>query len=256
MDTYQKILTDEIARKCLQNPQYSLRALARHTGLSPSHLSRVTRGKGRITVKTALAVSVGLGLSPAKRKLFLDLVKSKNGKSEIKNPPTKNRVTLEMDSFQIISDWYCLPLLELFRSKKFRSCPKWLAHKFSISVHEVRSTLEKFKALGLIEIDSHGEIALVDDHFLETLDDIPHTAVKSHHEGMIRRSLDALRLQEAAKREFQSLNLRFDPKKIKQAKAMIRDFVNKFETRFQSADSGAVFQLNAQFFSLTKEDEI
>jgi plasmid maintenance system antidote protein VapI len=52
-DAVIEILREKLTRGQVRNRRYSLRALARDIGLSPSHLSEVLNGRHRISAKTA-----------------------------------------------------------------------------------------------------------------------------------------------------------------------------------------------------------
>ena len=66
-------LRRELDRRLSTNPRYSLRAFARHLGMSPGELSEVLREKRPMSAKACQKVSRALDLSPAEFKQLLVL---------------------------------------------------------------------------------------------------------------------------------------------------------------------------------------
>ena len=59
-----ELLRDELRRRQTRNRRYSLRAFARDVGVHHSTLSRVLRGRQRVTAATLMTVAVRLRLAP------------------------------------------------------------------------------------------------------------------------------------------------------------------------------------------------
>jgi transcriptional regulator with XRE-family HTH domain len=59
-----RLLTAEFERRRSANPRYSLRAFARDLSVDHSTLSRLLRGKRRLTVRTVRALGAALRLPP------------------------------------------------------------------------------------------------------------------------------------------------------------------------------------------------
>ncbi len=89
-------------------------------------------------------------------------------------------------------------------------------------------------------------------HAIRTADDLSDAQVRALHTQFISLGLESLKVDRILDREFQALTLQFDKSQKKEAKAFIRKFVSEFNDRFYSSEAEEVFQLNLQFFSLTK----
>lgn len=235
-ETYRRLLHQRWAEMVEKNPRFSLRAFAKRLGVSPSHLSRVLNGKKSLSLETAVQIS---------RELGIDLT----GEFSDQALPTK---TLNFEVFKVISDWYHFPLLELIRTKGFKSDARWIAKRMELPLPIVTAALDRLESLELIE-RKDGEIKLTNQNFLETLDDIPSAATRNHHEQMLSKAVESLNSEPVSKREFQSLNFNFDPEEMEEAKKAIRDFCKRFNKKYGKTSGKEVYQLNLQFFGLTRE---
>src|SRR5690606_24193163 len=104
-----------------------------------------------------------------------------------------NRI-MDLEVFKLLSDWYCLPLLELIKTKSFHSEPKWIARRLGITQAEVKETLDRLARLGVIEVQNEKIIGVSKD-FLITSSDISSAAIKKHHIQMLERAGIALNSQ-------------------------------------------------------------
>ena len=89
---------------------------------------------------------------------------------------------------------------------------------------------------------------------LQTSEDIDSTVLQaSHEEGLImaREKLKEISVEE---RDFSSMTIAVDPKKIPQAKAIIREFQDKLEALMSDGDLSEVYQFNCQLYPLTKKE--
>jgi len=245
-----QILLRKLDELCERNPGYSLRALAKKLNLSPSHLSRVLRQQKHLSYQTSLRIARELNIPQHETQEILDSAteRKKTGRS---NPvQSRDPKLLEYDTFKVISEWYYFPLLELVRTKGFKSQPAWIAKRLGISVPLVTAALRRLEGLGFIQM-TNGQITLSENSFLKTSDDLKAIAIRRHHEQMLGKSLEALENQDVLRREFQGLNLNFDLSQISEAKSVLREFTKRFNKKFGKASGEEVYQLNLQFFSLT-----
>ncbi len=258
--SFRTFIKSVLAQRCSKNPSYSLRAFAKQLSMSPSHLSRVLNGTKMISPSTAYKIASNLDLKNDQVEHFMDLVqleRSSEGSKELilqrleKRSRTENKRTLDLEMFKVLSDWYYLPLVELIKTKNFKSEPKWIAHRLGISHAEVNEALDRLNRLGIVTVED-GKIVSVESEFLITSQDIASAAIKKHHEQMIGLSITALKDQGIEERDFQGLNFIFDPEKVPAAKKALRKFVDKFNMEFGRTGE-EVYQLNIQFFKLTKK---
>jgi uncharacterized protein (TIGR02147 family) len=256
---YRDYIKRSLAKKCALNPRYSLRAFATSVGLSASHLSRVLNGGKGLSVTTALKVAARLEMSAQDLRNFMDLVtydqadektraillKSKSSSRK----STKDIVSLEV--FEMMSDWYYFPLVELMRSRKLIATEPIISRKMGLPRIQIKAALDRLVRAKVIKKNGRGAYEIIGDGDLETADDIQSAAIQNHHRGMLRKASLALN-DEVTTRDFQSLQLLFNPKSMTRAKDRIREFVRQFEDEFRNENSTMVYQLNIQCFALTQ----
>lgn len=262
---YRIFLKTALEERCKRNTRYSLRSFARQLGMSPSHLSRVMSGNSDLSSQSAIRIAQELKLKDNDMELFLDLVNlsSANDSSAIQILQNRihskskkvSRQKLKIEQFALLSEWFCLPIYALSQMSSFRGNLNWIARRLGLTAAEVRSALERLAFFGFIKISDKNKISFAGSGSLETWDDIPSQAIKIHHEQMMKKAILELKKQPVGQREFQGLQLSFDTRHTKAAKEMIREFIDKFESKFKDQSGNELYQLNLQFFSLTQKSE-
>lgn len=71
---YREYLKEELERRMLKNPSYSLRAFAQSLEIDSSYLSKTLSRKHHFTLEAAEKVCVKLKLNPENRKKFIQSV--------------------------------------------------------------------------------------------------------------------------------------------------------------------------------------
>lgn len=165
---------------------------------------------------------------------------------------------IDVDKFTVVSDWYCYVIKRLVSLKSFKLDIEWIFNKLRKKVprKEIKTAIESLEKVGMISFDSQKGFY---DHEPKTHtgNDIPSSAIRHHHRGMIERSLEALEEQTIEERFFQSLTLCFDKERdLAPAFEEIQKFVNQFNRKFSKDGAGkSVYQMNIQFFDHTSEEE-
>ena len=207
-------------------------------GISASHLSRVMNGKKSLSLEMIVRIA---------QELEIDLSLEK-----MPGPMAGTSRTVDLEVFKVIADWYHFPILELTNTKGFKSDEKWIAKRLGMPLSILKAALDRLESLELIErVD--GKIRATGGDFLETTNDIPSGAIRKHHEQMLAKAAEALNADSPELREFQAMNLGFNPEDLGAAKEMIREFYKRFNKKFSRASGKEIYQMNLQFFKLTQE---
>jgi uncharacterized protein (TIGR02147 family) len=258
--TYRTFIRDVFAERTKANPSLSLRGLARLCGVSPGHLSRVINGEKQLSLDSAMKISSALSLSDTETNYFRDLVllettRSERVKTEVlqrlgKNGNRYRPASLELEQFKIISDWHHFAILNLMNTVGFKSDDRWIAKRLALSLMEVKVALERLESLGFIEKTGKA-YALCEVPNFTTSDDISSAALRNFHTQMLTKAAESLK-QDVSDREFNGLTVSFDPAEMPRAKKLIRDFVTRMNVELEKKPGKEVYQLNLQFFKLTK----
>lgn len=231
------------------NETYSLRAFARHTGLAPGSLSEVFAGRRRLTWNTALKIADNLNLTPSERRTFLGRVSMEcsPGKG---TGQTGREVQLDEDAFEAVARWPHYAVLSLLETRGFRSDPRWIGRRLGLDPVEVRRILERLKRLALIE-ERDGRWVPCQD-WVTTTHDVPSSALRTAHHGMLDRAAEALEEVEVELRDITYVTMAIDPDKLPLAKQLIKQFRRTMVEMLECGSQREVYNLNIQLIPLTR----
>jgi uncharacterized protein (TIGR02147 family) len=261
-----QILRDAYLVKKERNPSYSTRAFARDLGISQSLVSLILHGKRNVTLKQALKFAEVLEIDGATAE---SLIKSAaiasardrtarqylEARLEAKrtSAPDDETVSIQVDRFRVISQWYHLPILDLISTKDFIADARFVAERLGITELQANDAIERLIRLGLLEIKdgkwakTHAKI------FVPT--DRSHEAVRGFHRQMIGKALDELQdtsVEAFSEREISGTTMSIDPARLPELKKTLARLQRKFSDIATKGEASQVYQLNIQFFNLTK----
>ncbi len=234
-----ELLRREFARRRQKNAAYSLRAFSRALQISPARLSQVLSRKRPVTANQLEKISNTLMLSPAERRAV----------KRSASPKTATFVDFDREVFEFVSDFQHTAILALFDTRDAKAKPVWIAKRLGISAVEARDSLERLVKLGLLTATS-GTLAPTHAN-LATRSDVPSAALRKLHGQMITKAAASLENHSVDERDITSITMAVDKTKLKEAKAMIREFRRSLCAHLESGDKTEVFTLNIQLFPLT-----
>lgn len=235
-----------------------MRALAKKAGVSPSHLCRAMNGETKVSAPMAYKIAKALELSRQEAQEFINLagLESLDGvaKENLLNDDQKKlqKVFLNLELFEIVSDWHYFAIYELIKAQPKKSFSKWIAKRLGLSLLNTKIAISKLEQANFIRKNSLGYYEACSEQGIYAGNDIPHVAIKNHHRQVSRKAIEAVDLP-VDEREFQSIQFGFDRKQIKKAQQKIRSFINEFESEFATKRADDIYQMNLQLFSLTKK---
>ena len=160
-ESYRRRLRDELHRRQMVNPRYSLRGFAKAMGLSAPFLSKVLSGQKNLSLTSAAEICETLGFSRLQATEFCRLVQVESTPSEKARGILRSEndldtigvAALELEAFSVVSDWYHYAILELSTCRGFKSDPAYIAKKLRISKAEAASALRRLATLGLLKLE-------------------------------------------------------------------------------------------------------
>jgi uncharacterized protein (TIGR02147 family) len=258
-ETYRAFLSEELVRRIRINSSYSQRSFARQLGLSPGELSEVIRGKRPLSLKSALRIARGLGLSSVETRQLLLLVQMEKNKElggeglaeiGLDRPPAPTKL-FSMDVFSVISDWYHFAILSLAECEKFRWDPKWIAQRLGIGAAEVRIAIERLTRVGLLE-ESGGRLRTTHGN-LASPDGISSEAIRAYHRQVLQKAEQALETQPIEEREIAGISVAIARRSVGDFKKDVSRFLDEMGVKYgSSSKKQEVYQLEVALFRLTR----
>lgn len=237
------LLQAEFMRRCEAIPGFSLRAFARQLSCDPTALSKYLSGKRKFTRKTIEKFSAKLQLKPSQT---LDLL----GESE---QPKENYVQIEEDTFEVISNWYYLAILELTHIKSFKPDQQWVAKMLDLTPVQVNIAVETLVRVGLLEITPEGLWIDRYENFTARKTNYTNAAMRKMQRQVLEKALHALENIPVEHRSQTTMTLSVDSALLDEAKERISQF-KKEMTAFLSGkgNEDSVFELTVSLFPVTK----
>lgn len=252
MTSPQQLLLDEFDKRRTRNPNFSLRAFAKWLGISPAQLSQMMTGKRPITFKSMNKISNRLGLSPLEKKnIFSSILKDQH----FVEPTHEKKLILQEDQFRLISDWYHLAILSLTKVKDAQADPRWISRRLGISLEQAHQALLRLERMGIIE--TKPKFRQLTEPF-EAVSQIPSDAIRKYHKQNLNLATEKIDTVPLQLRQFQSISLPVNGKKIEAFKDLIDDFLSQASDLADSQVATEIYHLNVQLFPVTqvKEDNV
>lgn len=245
--SYRIYLRDELLERKGKNPHYSLRAFARDLGISATVLSEVLSHKRHLSQKNFLRIADKLVLSPEEKLWILNEIK---GNPEL-TEDEEEILQLKEDTFRMMSDWYYFGILSLSRIKESSANPVWIAKRLGISPFEAKTAVETLRRLGFVKTEK-GKLRRTSSR-LETTLDVPSSALRKFHKQHLALGQLSIERDSVDTREFNTMTMAVDPKKIKEAQRLMLAFRERLSRFMEKGKASEVYVLAMQLFPLSRQ---
>ncbi|WP_413574731.1 TIGR02147 family protein [Bdellovibrio sp. HCB290] len=260
---YREILKNELEARIANNAQYSLRALAQQTGISNSMLSLIINGKRNLSAKRALDICRALKFNERKTDFFLALVQLATAKSpEVRSKlqekifhlaPKSEANKIDTDVFQMISDWYHFPILEMARTSMPPANKEAVVQRLGISSDTAQEALDRLQRLELLTKDESGHFHTCKSQIVSN-SDTPSQALRNFHRQMLEKASQSLETQTSQEKFVGSETFAFAADDLKKAREILEECFSKIVRLSASRnEKDHVYHLGIQMFRLTKE---
>jgi transcriptional regulator with XRE-family HTH domain len=229
-----------------------MRAFAKLLRIENSALSKILRGRRRLTRPMLLNLASRLGLGPseiASFERYLIENDSRSGVDPVGPPIHYEQLTL--DAFTVISDWYHYAILELTRLKDFRPDAKWVANVLDISPVEVTAAVERLVRLGLMKAEE-GKWTVVANH--TTINNhFTDAAFRKFQRQVLEKAVVALEQIPLEARDQTNVTMAIDTRRLPEAREMIKNFRRKLSQFLESSEAlDQVYQVSISLYPLTQ----
>lgn len=260
-------LRDHWLKKKQKNPQFSIRAWAKSMNMtSHSLLHQMLYGTRSIPKKYLQTIVKSLELGPKEVEYLENLINIQKAKTvdeksfyleKIKyQHKESSAVFKEVENFEMVRNPLHFFILEVVSLKK-RSLNVELIKKrlnFNYTTEEIHRALDTLINLGLMVKVGQDEYAKV-HKTLFTKNDVPSRALKDYHKKMADLGKIAIDEQDVNAREFSGMTFNINKSDMNTAKAMLREFREKFVERFETreCEGDQTYHLQMNFFGITKD---
>jgi hypothetical protein len=238
-------LRNELVARSRRNSSYSLRAFAKSLAMDPSTLAKIMAGKRSVGPRAARSLAARLGWSAF-------FVGSELGVGEAASVRYDH---IAADEFAVMAEWYHYAILELMRTKAFRSDPRWIASSLKISHAEAVDALGRLVRLGMIERTRTGKLIDRTSGFTSTTGNAFSTsAFRTMQKEILEGAIASLEDIPFERRDHSSMTMAIDQNNLAKAKLLIKKFRRELDALLSPAgrsDLDEVYQLAVALFPVT-----
>ena len=240
-------LQSELAERCTDNSQYSLRSFALHLGIDHSTLSQLLRGKRRLTEAAIRNLGSALKLGPDEVESYLAYQR----RWPVADPSVQEATRLTRDAAEMIADWYHYAILELTRLESFRADSSWVARVLGISTDEVNIALVRLCHLGLLTMEGDRWIDC-SKGLVVSMEDFTQAAINRLWSQVRQLALASMR-DPARIHEHSSTTLAINSKRLPEITEKIARFRSELLELLQNDQShDDVYRLEISLFPITR----
>lgn len=266
LPTYREQIQSRFEARKAKRPAYSMRAFARDLAYGAPQLSRVMSGKQHLSLANARTIADRLFESERERELFVAQVELDSANNERSRESAKLKldrvrgreygdetVVLPFEDFQVISDWYHLPILYMVSLKGAPTTHAGVAKYLGIGKAEAHDAVERLVRLDLIRTKKEGGWESTHKR-LHVPSGKGHGAARKFHRSMIEKALQAIEGQEVERRYLSACTVNIAPKDLPKFRALVDDFLNRTTVlASESENRSSLYQINVQMFDLAAQ---
>ena len=248
--------------------KYSYEVFSEELGLGRNNVAYlIIKGKRSLSMKNGKKIASSLGFSALEKKYWLALVEYQNESDSLaREVLLRKLVAIKAKTFtrkdevainSFFSEWWHAVIFELIKLPDFHNDLEWINRRLqnSLRARDIASSMKLLSDLGLILVDSKtGEIELLKQDF-NAGDEVKSLAVVRFHHVFMDLAKQSITEVSEAYREINSLTLCIAREDLLEYKREIRTFLRKINRLAEkNGKQNEVYQLNLQFFPLTKQE--
>lgn len=247
--SFRHLLQSELARRCADNPRYSLRAFARDLECDHSTLSQWLRGARRLTETSIRLLGRRLRLDEARVETFVA--------SAPLHEPTREHDEREIqelarDTANLISDWYHYAILELVHVEGFRPDFRWIGRVLDIDVDRVALAVQRLLHLRLLEMTSSDHWTDLSGNTRARFEDFTDAALRHFAEEVRRLQLERSHELPPESHFRASTTLAIDTAHVAEARRRMERFHTELVDLLHESGRDDVYYLELSLFPLTR----
>jgi uncharacterized protein (TIGR02147 family) len=260
---YRDFLKDRYRQLKTTDPVFSFRNFSKQAGFgSPNYLKLVMDGKRNLSVEAIGKFAKGLRLDNHESEFFRYMVEYNQCEHPSKKKVFEAKLlylrelfkvkTLIPELYDYYHEWYHAAIREMVKKGPVKNDPAVIATCLvpAITTEEAAASVELLKKLGFVGQTNDG--SLVSNGATQVDESSVALAQKIHYEQMAELAAQSLYTQGPETQDFESITLSLPVSKVGELRTKVRELIEALNAANTRNPNDAVFQLNVQFFALTK----
>lgn len=268
-DDYHRFLKDFYEFQKRRKASFSFRSFASKAGLnSPNYLKLVMEGQRRLGNSALPKFIKALGLKNDAAEYFEALVFFNNASLSVDKQYYFEKMTqfrkfreirqVEKDSYEFYSHWFYSAVRELINLEQFCEDPTWIAKQLhpEISEHQASEALKLLERLGFVVREASSGKLVQSTSLISTGAEVQSISVAKFHREMMSLAEKSIDETPSEERNLSGVTIGVDQSQLESLREKIFQFRQELLSEIKNAETvDRVYQLNIQFFPLSKEKE-
>jgi uncharacterized protein (TIGR02147 family) len=258
---YRDIIKDELDKRIAKNSHYNLSSLAKDLDITRSKISEVLAHKQGLSLTKAQDFSNKFKFNKVEKEYFCLLVESEHARSKTKKDQAVEKLksfhkivekNLDSEAFKVLSGWEHFTIMEMSKTKHFKSDSLWIAQVLNISVLRAQRAIKRLIHFNILKVVKN-RITTTGKFLVTSTHDVPKTAIRAHHKEHLEKAIIAIDNQPIDERDFQTVIIGIDKEKVPELKELIYEFnrnLNKIATSSPDEKKDSVYCYSTQLYSL------
>ncbi len=260
---YRDFLKDRYRQLKAADPVFSFRHFSKQAGFgSPNYLKLVMDGKRNLSQEAIGKFAKGLRLDNHESEFFRYMVEYNQCEHPSKKKVFEAKLlylrelfkvkTLIPELYDYYHEWYHAAIREMVKKAPVKNDPAVIGGNLvpAITMEEAAASVDLLLKLGFVGQTNDG--TLVTKESTQVDESSVALAQKIHYEQMAELAAQSLYTQGPETQDFESITLSLPESKVGELRMKIRELIETLNSANTSNPADAVFQLNVQFFALTK----
>lgn len=264
---FRSFLKDYYNTRRQKDRKFSIRFFARRAGLrSQNYLKVVMDGRRSLTSRNVPKFVKGLGLEPSEAEYFETLVNYNQARDLIERREYFNKLgflhkkrrvpkILSGKQMAIFNHWRHLVIYEMACQENFNPDPKVISKKLGgrFSVEQIQESLDIILGSGILTENEHGKLVPVAPQ-LASPDQLTNEQLRSIHKSFVSLGIEALESKNQESKEMRTLTIGLTKEQVGIVREKISEFMRELNSVFTTNQGQDIYQINLQFFRLTKSE--
>ncbi|MBI4403282.1 MAG: TIGR02147 family protein [Deltaproteobacteria bacterium] len=261
---YREFLKDRYRQLKDNDPMFSFRFFSKEAGFgSPNYLKLVMDGKRNLSDEAIAKFAKGLRLDSHESEYFRYCVQFNQCENIHKKKVFEAKLLYLRELFKVKNlipelydyyhEWFHAAIREMIKKGGMKNNPLMISQNLvpAISETEAAASITLLKKLNFITETPDGVLACTTAAEVDSATTA--MAQKIHYEQMAELATESIYTQGPETQDFETMTLSMPPAMIAEVKTKIRELIESLSKTHGGSPGDAVYQLNVQFFALTKQ---